>query len=115
MVVVDVLKDGLLMTSAPSKQASAPALPKLTVYMRAIFQKLCELYSMTRNFVRTSVLAGHVTKNDRSVRETLVWLERNGYVKRKGQRGGWMPIVKLDVSAIRTSWTPAARPALAAA
>jgi predicted transcriptional regulator len=71
-------------------------LPAMTTYTRIIFQKLFDLHSMSRNFVRTSVLAGHVCKNDRSVREVLVWLEANGYAKRKGQRGGWMPVVKPD-------------------
>lgn len=68
----------------------------MTAYTRIIYQKLFDLHSMSRNYVRTSVLAGHVCKNDRSVREVLVWLEVNGYVSRRGQRGGWMPAVKPD-------------------
>ena len=46
-------------------QKDAAPLPAMTTYTRIIFQKLFDLYSMSRNFVRTSVLAGHVCKNDR--------------------------------------------------
>ena len=99
---------------------TAAPLPTMTTYTRIIFQKLFDLYSMSRNFVRTSVLAGPVCKNDRAVREVLVWLERNGYAKRKGQRGGWMPVVKPDalpplVKPIWTAPAPAARTAQIAA
>lgn len=56
-----------------------------------VYRKLNELYRDNRGFIRTLLIAELVGKNERIIRKKLVDLENKGYVKRKGQRGGWMP------------------------
>ncbi len=56
-----------------------------------VFEKLSQLYRDIQGPVRTLLIADLVGKHDRTIRYTLVRLEQQGYVVRKGQRGGWLP------------------------
>lgn len=66
----------------------------MSVFERIIYEKLADLYSMTRWYVRTAVVAGHLATNDRTIRLILARLEAKGYIERRGERGGWMPVEK---------------------
>jgi predicted transcriptional regulator len=63
----------------------------MSYYEQIIYDKLCDLHSVTRWYVRTSVVAGHLGRDDRSIRKILSGLESRGFIKRRNQRGGWMP------------------------
>lgn len=64
---------------------------RMNAYERAVFDCMSRLHSMTRNYVRTSIIAGMLCKDDRIIRSVLVRLETRGIVQRKGLRGGWRP------------------------
>lgn len=66
----------------------------MSVFEQIIYEKLADLYSMSRWYVRTKVVAGHLGTNDRTVRLILARLESKGYIERRGLRGGWMPVEK---------------------
>lgn len=66
----------------------------MTSFERIIYNKLADLYSMSRWYIRTSVVAGHLAKNDRIVRGVLARLEAKGFIERRGERGGWKPTLK---------------------
>lgn len=66
----------------------------MSFFEKVIYEKLADLYSMSRWYVRTSVVAGHLAKNDRIVRGVLARLEAKGYIERRGERGGWKPTNK---------------------
>lgn len=69
----------------------------MSTFEAIIYQTLCDSYQYTRHYVRTSIIAGRLNKNDRIIRRSLARLEAAGYVKRRGQRGGWMPASSLRI------------------
>ncbi len=62
-----------------------------------VYDKLMQLWKRRKDFVRVNVLANMLHYSPRWTRELLVRLEKLGLVKRKGQRGGWMPCLDNDV------------------
>lgn len=69
----------------------------MSTFDAIIYQTLCDSYDYTRHYVRTSIIAGRLGKNDRIIRRSLANLEAAGFVKRRGQRGGWMPTTTLRI------------------
>jgi DNA-binding CsgD family transcriptional regulator len=69
----------------------------MTHYERFIHRKLRELHRIAGGAVPTRLLADHLGKNDRTLRWYLSKMEEKNVVKRKGVRGGWMPVVNLSV------------------
>ena len=65
---------------------------KMSLYERIIHEKLKQLHRVTGGgAVRTTLLADHVGKNDRTLRLYLARMEAKGVVQRRGCRGGWIP------------------------
>lgn len=64
----------------------------MSYYERVIYTTLCDLHRHNRYPVATTVLAGLLGKNDRTIRYALSRLETQQIVARKGRRGGWMPM-----------------------
>ncbi|MBL8161200.1 MAG: hypothetical protein JNJ61_04385 [Anaerolineae bacterium] len=63
----------------------------MTPYESMIFAQLCQLYRNSHSPVRTLILADLLGKHDRYIRTYLVRLEKKEYIRRVGQRGGWLP------------------------
>lgn len=64
----------------------------MSLYQYFLYVRLDSLYRFCDYTpVRTQILADTVGKNERRIRETLTKMERAGYVRRRGQRGGWLP------------------------
>lgn len=69
----------------------------MCIFDAIIYQTLCDTYQYTRHYVPTCIIAGRLNKNDRVIRRSLARLELRGFVKRRGQRGGWMPTTSLRI------------------
>lgn len=57
-----------------------------------VFNTLIDLHGLTRGAVQTVILADMTSYCPRQVRTHLTRLEKNGYVKRRKSRGGWLPV-----------------------
>lgn len=58
-----------------------------------ILEEAQKLYRRTRRPARTRILADMVGYSERWTRRMLVELETRGVVQRRGQRGGWLPVM----------------------
>lgn len=66
----------------------------MSYFEQAVYDCMFDLFSQSRSYVRTQIIAGMLGKNDRVIRMILVRLEKRKIVVRNGQRGGWMPAEK---------------------
>lgn len=57
-----------------------------------VLEQVQNLHHLTRQPVRTRVLADFATYSERWVRYALVALESRGLIARRGERGGWLPV-----------------------
>lgn len=64
----------------------------MSLMERAVIRTVHELHRLNGGPVRTLIVADLLGKHDRTLRGVLVRLEQRGYVRRVGQRGGWLPV-----------------------
>lgn len=70
----------------------------MTLFEAIIYVRLCTLYMHSDRPVRTLILAEMLGKHDRYIRMYLTRMERKEYVMRVGQRGGWLPGRRPEIS-----------------
>jgi len=63
---------------------------------RAVFRIVADVYQRTREPVRTIAVQARLGKGDRNCRRYLAAMERRGLVLRVGERGGWLPVTKVE-------------------
>lgn len=68
----------------------------MSLFDQIVLKKVCQFYRDLQGPVRTLLIADFLGKHDRYVRGSLVRLEQQGYLARKGRRGGWYP-KRIDV------------------
>lgn len=66
----------------------------MTFFEKCIYEKVKQFSRDLMRPVPTSLIADFVGKDPRTIRYSLVNLEKKGLIERRGQRGGWYPVTK---------------------
>lgn len=64
----------------------------MTTLESIIYRLIVNLHKQVGRAVRTLQIAVRLGKDDRVIRRVLVRMEAAGLIKRRGKRGGWLPV-----------------------
>lgn len=80
-----------------------PEFAGATILERALYMRIDQHWRNTRQPVQTKVLADLVNWNEAQMRRVLGRMEEKGLIRRKGERGGWLPARQEAGEAMQTS------------
>lgn len=64
----------------------------MTALESIIYRLIVRLHGQAQRAVKTLQIAVRLGKDDRVIRRVLVRMEAAGLIRRRGKRGGWLPV-----------------------